>query len=87
MRSSTATLRLRIGRQTFVVATLAAASRRYAEERDRSRLGASHFPEGALVTADGEVLRVSYNGRIWRGEWPEAELVRDPAVVGEDSSG
>lgn len=80
MPSSTATtLTLRIGRREFRVASLAAASARYADERDRSGLGASRFPGGVLVTADGERLRISYNGRVWRGEWPDAELEYDPA--------
>ena len=74
-------LTLRIGRRASQVATLAEASARYAEMRDLSGLGASRFRPGILTTDDGETLVVSYNGRIWRGEWPNAELVFDPAVV------
>ena len=73
-------VRLRIGRRVFRVASLGEASARYATERDRSGLGASRFPEGRVTTASGEDLRVSYNGRVWRGDWPTAELVYDPAT-------
>ena len=80
-RSATATeVTLRIGRRVFRVSSLAAASACYATERDRSGLGASRFREGRVVTAEGEVLRVSYNVRVWRGVWPNAELVYDPAA-------
>ena len=65
----------------FRVSSLAEASARYAKERDRSGLGASRFCEGRVVTAEGEVLRVSYNGRVWRGVWPDAELVSEPGVA------
>ncbi len=87
MRSSgdagTARSTLRVGRQVHAVSSLAEASALYAEERDRSGLGASRFREGRIVTVDGEELRVSYNARIWRGEWPNAELVYDPAAATE----
>ncbi len=83
-RSATATgVTLRIGRRVFRVSSLAAASARYAEERDGSGLGASRFPEGRVLTAEGEALRVSYNGRVWRGVWPTAELLFDPAATTE----
>ncbi len=69
---------LRIGRRVLHVSSLAEASACYAAERDGCGLGASRFCEGRIVTPNGEVLRVSYNGRVWRGEWPDAELVHDP---------
>ncbi len=74
-------LTLRIGRRTLRVSSLAEASARYAAERDRSGLGASRFREGRVESADGETLRISYNARIWRGEWPTAELLFDPAAA------
>ncbi len=80
MPSSDAPLWLRIGRRTLRVASVEDASARYAAERDRRGAGSSRFPEGELVLPDGEVLRVSYNGRVWRGDWPQAELVHDPAA-------
>ncbi len=83
-RSAIATaVTLRIGRRAFRVSSLAEASARYAEERNRSGLGASRFREGRVVTAEGEVLRVSYNGRVWRGEWPTAKLLFDPSAATE----
>ena len=87
MPSSSATppaLTLRIGRRVFHVSSLAEASARYAEERNRSGLGASRFREGLVVTAEGEALRVSYNGRVWRGDWPAAELVFEPGAARSD---
>lgn len=41
------------------------ASLRYCRRRERSGLGASGFPEGAILLDAIPVARVSYNGRIW----------------------
>lgn len=57
-------LELRIGKKTFAVTDLADASRVYQRERDKSKSGASRFPEGRV----GE-YRISFNGRVWLGEW------------------
>lgn len=51
---------------TLKVASLEAASKAYAELRDESMEGASTFPFGKLKTPEGEMLQVSYNGKIWR---------------------
>jgi hypothetical protein len=48
-----------------VAATWADASRRYCRRRDRSGLGASGFPDGAILLDGIPIGRVSYNGRIW----------------------
>lgn len=48
-------------------ATLTECSAVYEELRDRSRLGASDWPEGLVTGHDGARYRVSYNGRVWRG--------------------
>ena len=67
-----ARLALRIGRaRTLIeVASFAEASRIYAEMRDRSGRGASSLPEARLYDADTNqlVARISYNGRVWRGD-------------------
>lgn len=47
------------------VETLAEASRRYCERRDRTGLGASAFPDATLIREGIVVGRISYNGRIW----------------------
>jgi len=64
-----ARLALRIGRarRAVEVASLAEASRVYAELRDRSGLGASCMPEGRIHDAQTGTLvaRLSYNGRAW----------------------
>ena len=67
-----ARLALRLGRShTLVeVPSYAEASRLYAELRDRSGRGASSLPEARLYDADTNqlVARISYNGRVWRGD-------------------
>lgn len=47
------------------VADFAEASVKYCALRDESGEGASTFPFGKL-TLNGEVLEVSYNGKVWR---------------------
>ncbi len=59
------------------------ASVRYCRRRDRSGLGASGFPEGAILLDAIPVARVSYNGRIWPlAPWsPGQEPIYDNRVV------
>ncbi|BAK66613.1 hypothetical protein SLG_19380 [Sphingobium sp. SYK-6] len=53
------------GYPDIMVETLADASRRYCERRDKTCLGASAFPEAELMRDGVIVGRISYNGRIW----------------------
>jgi hypothetical protein len=66
-------MKLKIGRRTFAVATLAEASLVYGRERDiamrKNGANASRFPAGTLTDDYGVVLHVSYNGRIWSAPW------------------
>ncbi len=57
-------------------ATAAEASKVYAEKRDASGLGASEWPDG-----EWNGCRISYNAKVWKGEWPEAELVYNPYAI------
>ena len=50
------------------------ASREYRAAVDASGEGASTFPRGLVVLADGQEYEVSYNGRVWSGD----RLVFDP---------
>ena len=67
-----ARLALRIGRSRDLVevASLAAASRLYAELRDRSGHDVNTMPEGRVYDAETSklVASISYNGRIWQGD-------------------
>jgi hypothetical protein len=67
-----ARLALRIGRSRNLVevASLAEASRIYAELRDRTGRGASTMPEGRIYDAETckLVANLSYNGRVWQGD-------------------
>lgn len=56
-------VKLKIGRRTHDVASIEEASRLYQRLRDESGEGASTWPEGRV----GE-FRITYNGRIWRGD-------------------
>ena len=47
------------------VAHFKAASDLFAQRRDESGLGASHFPEGLIYENEDRIARISYNGRIW----------------------
>lgn len=54
------------GRLSREVATLQEASVRYEAVRDESGEGASTFPDGDVLDADGRsIARISYNGRVW----------------------
>lgn len=48
--------------------TIAAASAAYSAARDASGEGASTWPMGQLSGPNGDVLFVSYNGRVWIGD-------------------
>lgn len=63
-------VKLTIGKRINVmVPTIQTAVAVYERTRDESGEGASTFPDGALVV-DGQSgkLRISYNGRVWKGE-------------------
>lgn len=57
-------MNLTIGGRTYEVASVADASALYQRLRDQSGMGASRWPQGRLTGG----LRISYNGRVWRGE-------------------
>jgi hypothetical protein len=62
-------MQLKIGsRSTHEVADFAQASEIYCTERDMSGEGASTFPEGTIIGANGP-HHVSYNGKVWKGKW------------------
>lgn len=54
-------------RGRWVVDSVEAGSRLYQRLRDQSGEGGSTWPDGLLV-GHGKAYRVSYNGRVWRGE-------------------
>ena len=53
------------GRAHITCASLKVASQAYCTIRDETGEGGSTFPDGRIVSDDGDVYRVSYNGRIW----------------------
>ena len=60
---------LHVGKQQFVVESLADSSASY--QRFRGTQSSTHVPEGVVRDATGSVVaRVSYNGRVWGpGPW------------------
>jgi hypothetical protein len=54
-------------------ATPEEASAIYSAAREGSGEGASTWPEG-----EWQGHRISYNGKVWDGEWPNARLVFSP---------
>lgn len=65
------TYRMKIGRKTHTVLSLAAASKLYCELRDKSGKGASQWPDAEVIGYDDKpAARISYNGRVWEpGPW------------------
>jgi hypothetical protein len=62
------------GYPDLFAADWADASRLYGHRRDSLGLGASKFPEAAMLVEDMPVGRISYNGRIWLpGEWKNGD--------------
>jgi hypothetical protein len=60
---------IQVGRKRYQVETLKHASEMYCAARDALGEGASRFPQGKIVTADGRfVARISFNGRVWSSE-------------------
>ena len=73
-------MELKIGsRSRHTVADFAQASEIYCTERDMSGEGASTFPNGKIIGADGPHY-VSYNGKVWKGtsRSVKSELVYNP---------
>lgn len=61
-----------IGRRKYEAESVAAAAELYCALRDESGQGARDWPSGAIRT-ETDWLKVSYNGRVWRG--PEEVFV------------
>lgn len=49
-------------------ATIVDAQAKYCELRDESGEGASTWPDGRISDPTHQILRVSYNGRLWDGD-------------------
>lgn len=63
-----AALSIRVGRKTYAIPDLAAASRLVCEARDRSGARSSRFTPPLIFDGGRLVGHVSYNGRVWAGE-------------------
>lgn len=61
-------MKLMIGRRQIPVSSFAQASSVYSQERDKSGLGGSKWPEGHIFERGALIARVSYNGRVWSPE-------------------
>lgn len=61
---------IRIGRRKFPFTTAEAASAAYRAIIDEQDLGASESPNCDLLDGSGtRIGYVSYNGRVWSGDW------------------
>ena len=76
-------MNLVIGKQVFVVASLADASVHY--QRFRGTKSRTRVPEGVVTDEHGVVIAtVSYNGRVWPpGPWKSGAEVILEAAEGE----
>lgn len=78
-------VRVRIGKSTFAFTGFAAVSAAYTATIDYLDLGASEAPNCELLDAKGNRIGyVSYNGKVWRGDWNanNAVCLFDPATEG-----
>lgn len=69
----------------YTARTLAGISAAYCKARDESGEGATTFPFATLLCADKDIGYVSYNGRVWAGEYggyskPHNSPLYDPAA-------
>jgi hypothetical protein len=66
----------RIGRRAFLFTTANEVSAAYRATIDRLGLGGSRTPPCDLLDADGrKVGYVSYNGKVWSGDWDAGTAV------------
>ena len=66
----------RIGRRTFPFTTPVEVSAAYRATIDHLGLGGSATPSCDLLDADGcKVGYVSYNGKVWSGDWDAGTAV------------
>lgn len=66
----------RIGRRAFPFTTAAEVSSAYRDTIDRLGLGASRAPSCDLLDGEGrKVGYVSYNGKVWSGDWDAGTAV------------
>lgn len=76
---------VKVGRNSYPVATVEAAQRMYIAARDRSGNGVSRVPPAILLDATGAVVGyVSYNGRAWHGH--PRDWHRDAPMIAEAPS-
>lgn len=70
---------VRIGARLYPFQGLAQASQAYVATIDRLDLGASRAPLCELLDSAGNAIgSISYNGRVWRGTWPDSQCIYDP---------
>jgi hypothetical protein len=66
----------KIGRRTFPFTTAEEVSSAYRATIDRLDLGASRAPSCDLLDSNGHrVGYVSYNGKVWSGDWDAGTAV------------
>ena len=66
----------RIGRRTFPFTTAPEISAAYRATIDRLRLGGSATPSCDLLDTTGKRIGyVSYNGKVWSGDWDAGTAV------------
>lgn len=60
-------------KQTIEITAIKDAPKICRDYIEENCLGGGNWTGGQIVhSTKGEVARVSYNGRVWRGEWPNA---------------
>ena len=72
----------RLRNKTYSAPDFAGASEIYARLRDESGEGGSTFPAPKLMQGGKVIGRLSYNARVWDGEWPVGKCIFNPYAEG-----
>jgi hypothetical protein len=76
MQSTPLFAAVRIGRNAYAFTTAAEVSAAYRATIDRLGLGASETPSCDLLDASGNLVgHVSYNGKVWSGDFDAGNAV------------